>query len=448
MKTLIASFLAAATLVPGVADAQQTPRKSNIQYWSSKDDPGPNTGVWRCVITTPGGDLPFTMYVDYLGKADRNSTEPGEYRVQFQNGNHVFDVDGFETSRKPDEGNGEFVLPFPHYGTRIEGSFTASQNFLRGEFYRERKGGDLRVLPFRAQLSDTRRFEPLEDYDPDAPHPELAETFAVSFDDSDSPAVAHLRVMPDGTNVTGTIRTTTGDYGHLAGSYEHGVLRLSTFDGMHAFLFNAYANEDGSFEGEFYSGDHYNTGFVMTPDADAALPDAFSLTSWNDAVNIGSLQFTDLDGNPVTLEDVVGDAPAALIEVFGSWCPNCGDAADFLAEMHETYSDRGLKIVGLAFEMTGDPERDAPRVRRHIAKHATPYDVLLAGEVGKEKATEALNGALDQVRSYPTTIFLGPDATIRAVHQGFEGPATGEAHTRLRESFIERIESMLEEAGR
>jgi thiol-disulfide isomerase/thioredoxin len=39
-----------------------------------------------------------------------------------------------------------------------------------------------------------------------------------------------------------------------------------------------------------------------------------------------------------------------LVNITGSWCPNCHDEAPFLAEVYNKYHDRGLEIVALSFE--------------------------------------------------------------------------------------------------
>ncbi len=52
---------------------------------------------------------------------------------------------------------------------------------------------------------------------------------------------------------------------------------------------------------------------------------------------------------------------------------------------------------------------------------------------------------IDQVRSYPTAIFLHSDGRVRAVHQGFTGPATGAAYTELREHYVAIVEELLAE---
>ena len=68
-----------------------------------------------------------------------------------------------------------------------------------------------------------------------------------------------------------------------------------------------------------------------------------------------------------------------LVNIFGSWCPNCNDKAPLLAAWHRRYRDRGLEIVGLAYEFTGDPERDGRQVRRFAERHGIDYPLLLAG---------------------------------------------------------------------
>ncbi len=144
--------------------------------------------------------------------------------------------------------------------------------------------------------------------------------------------------------------------------------------------------------------------------------------------------YRDLDGDPVSLNDPRFAGGARIIEVFGTWCPNCNDAIGDLVELHRRYADRGLSIVGVAFELTGEFERDAAQVRRYAEYHGVDFPLLIGGTSDKALASEAFP-LLDRIRSYPTTIFLQGDGTVRAVHQGYTGPATGVAYERLLERF-------------
>ena len=115
-----------------------------------------------------------------------------------------------------------------------------------------------------------------------------------------------------------------------------------------------------------------------------------------------------------------------------------------MADFDSTYGEQGLSILGLAFEVTGDLERDAEQVRRYAARHGVTYPLLVAGLSDKDAASEALP-FLDKVRSYPTTVFLHSDGRVRAVYQGFSGPATGAEFEALRAAFSGIVEELLAE---
>ena len=50
-----------------------------------------------------------------------------------------------------------------------------------------------------------------------------------------------------------------------------------------------------------------------------------------------------------------------LIVIFGTWCPNCYDQTKYLVELDERYGDKGLSILGLAFEFGDDLDRQRRR---------------------------------------------------------------------------------------
>jgi hypothetical protein len=113
-----------------------------------------------------------------------------------------------------------------------------------------------------------------------------------------------------------------------------------------------------------------------------------------------------------------------------------------LTELDRRYRDDGLSIVGLAFEMTGDPARDTAQVRTYARLSGVEFPLLIAGTSDNDEAGRALP-LVDRVRAFPTTIFLDGDGTIRATYTGFSGPATGEESTRLRRRFEALIEGLL-----
>jgi len=194
--------------------------------------------------------------------------------------------------------------------------------------------------------------------------------------------------------------------------------------------------------GDFWSRDTWHETWVAKRNPHAKLPDAFTQTQWVDSVSLDDLHYPDTQGKTRSLVDPAFFGKARLIVVFGTWCPNCNDASDYLVELHKRYEDQGLSILGLAFELTGDFDRDARQVKKYAAKHGIEYPILIAGVSDKTQATKAFP-LLDRIRSYPTTIFMNGEGKVMAVHTGFTGPATGKAYHDLRAKFESIIESML-----
>jgi thiol-disulfide isomerase/thioredoxin len=267
--------------------------------------------------------------------------------------------------------------------------------------------------------------------------------FSVIFSSATEPAVAVFQSVGGG-KIHGTFLTTTGDYRYLAGRFDDGRLRLSCFDGAHAFLFDARMQTDGTLRGDFWSRDTWHETWVASPDAQASVADGFTATSVNPQVRLDTLRYVDLDGAARSPADPIFDGPAKLLVVFGTWCPNCGDATRYLVQLHQRYAGRGLSIVALAFEMTGNLERDIRQVRTYARYHGIEYPVLVAGTSDKALASAAFP-LVDRVRAYPTILFIDGKGLVRGVYSGFSGPATGPAHERMKRDFEERIERLLAE---
>ena len=86
-------------------------------------------------------------------------------------------------------------------------------------------------------------------------------------------------------------------------------------------------------------------------------------------------------------------------------------------------------------------DKDSKQVKKYLERNDVECPVLIAGLSDKAKASES-TPFLDRVRSYPTTIFLAADDSVKAIHTGFTGPATGAAYTRLKSRFENVIEGL------
>jgi thiol-disulfide isomerase/thioredoxin len=341
------------------------------------------------------------------------------------------------------------LLEMPHYDSRIRAR-RGDDGALVGSWEKVRGRDRVARVPFRASAGEATRFVPEPPGAAGAPGGSVDGRWRADFETDDLPAVG-VFAQPDGASaVRGTFLTATGDYRFLAGSLEGGRLRLSCFDGAHAFLFDARLEETDAgprLSGVFHSGNWWRETWTATPDASAGPVDAFAQTTWDERISLADLVFPDLEGVPRSLADPAlggGAGRATLLVLFGSWCPNCHDEAAYLVELDARYRERGLSIVGLAFELDGDFERDAEQVKRFRERHGVEYPLLLVGTSDKALASQAFP-AIDRLRSYPTTIFLDPGGNVRSVHSGFAGPATGAEHTALRREFETLIEALLAE---
>lgn len=380
----------------------------------------------RWVISLNVGTENEPELLPVLIRIDAESANSTEIRASIINGEEEIRVG--PVSMKA----GKLVIEIPHYASTISLDTGKGNEPVKGVWSKVRGAGKVFQVPCQA-----KRWQAIEWDDP----ADFVGRWSVKFEDSEDPAVGVFRKAGDSNQVYGTFLTTTGDYRYLAGGVRDGKLQLSCFDGAHAFLFNI-RNTDNGLEGSFHSGNWYKTTWTATRDDDAALPDAFGQTTWTDRVKLEDLKFPDLEGTPVSLADEQFVGKCRIIEVFGSWCPNCHDAGVYLTELHEKYADDGLSIVGLAFELTGDFDTDVAQVRTFIERNQTKYPILIAGTSDKGEATEQLK-VLDRVRSYPTMIFLDQASNVKAIYTGFSGPATGQAHATLRRQFEKTIEKIL-----
>ena len=391
-------------------------------------------GEWRAVLASPGGDLPFGLRIE---------EHSGVLRAVIVNG-----TEEVPTSAVFVEGD-ELSIEMSWYDSTLDGRVSEDASQITGTWRKTVPGG-ISELDWRAVRGPAERFEVSEDSGLDGSLYEaladLTGRWRVMFVDEEGTEEAVAEFSQAGHQVTGTILTSTGDYRYLDGSYEAGLLRLSTFDGAHAFLFQARAQADGGLEGDFWSRDSYHATWTAVPieSDEAVLPDPWQQVLPTNDQRLFRFVFEDLNGEVVSYDDPGFDDRVVLVNIFGSWCPNCNDEAPLLADWHRRWADEGLEVVGLAFEFSGDPERDRRILGRYAKRHGIEYPLLLAGVSDKAEASKAVPD-LSAVLSYPTTVFIGRDGKVRWVHSGFSGPGTGRHHEELVEEMERRIEVLLAE---
>lgn len=241
----------------------------------------------------------------------------------------------------------------------------------------------------------------------------------------------------------GTIISNTGDYGSFWGRAQADSFSIGHFDGSFVYMLTGRLEGD-TLRGIFHAGLRTQTTWVaVRSTGEPWLKQPTEITA-ADTSEVFHFRFPDPDGKIWTEQDPLFRGKVVLVDIFGSWCPTCHDAAPVLTHLYEKYHSRGLEIVGLGYEVTGDPVVDGNQIRLYREKFDIKFPLLLAG-VNDTEAAAATLPQLSGFVSFPTSIFLGRNGKVRLIHAGFYGPAMGEAHQRLIADFEKTIEQLLNE---
>ena len=162
----------------------------------------------------------------------------------------------------------------------------------------------------------------------------------------------------------------TGDYGHFAGQVRGDSFTLAHFDGSFVYLLTGALRGD-TLRGVFHAGLRTQTPWIAVRSTGAPHLKAPTEITTADTTAPFRFAFPGSGGaawSPSAIPRFRGKV--VLVDIFGSWCPTCHDAAPELVRLYRKYHARGLEIVGLAYEVTGDTAVDGRQVRRYRDKFA------------------------------------------------------------------------------
>lgn len=373
-------------------------------------------GSWNAVLTLAGGELPFVVTIGREGSG---------WRGELCNGSRC---QPFSAVRMKGD---SLLLEMADYDATIAASLRPDS--LVGYYHNVGSNGP-RTIAFRAARGRPPAVV--------APRKLLGEWDATYFQEGEtSPRVFQFRNGARGFE--GRIISSTTDYGPFSGTVKGDSFAIGHFDGSFVYLLTGKLTGD-TLRGIFHAGLRTQTPWRAVRSTGA--PHLRSPTEITQADTSEPLRFAfpDLQGRTVRSDDPRFHGKVVLLDIFGTWCPTCHDATPELLRLYRRYHARGLEVVGLAFEATGDTGVDARQVRRYRNKFSIPFPLLLAGI----NDTESLAAALPQLRNlsaFPTTVFLGRDGRVRRVHAGFHGLAAGPQHARRVKEFETEIERLLAE---
>ena len=313
-----------------------------------------------------------------------------------------------------------------------------SEKSLTGFFYNHARKNK-NIIPFHAKYGSSMHFLTKQN----EPSLNITGKYHIVFDDEDPDSKNAVGVFTqNGINLTGTFLTTTGDYRYLFGDITDGKISLSAFDGSHLFLFKALVKGDSLINGDFFSGQNWHGTWHGWKEKNAKLLPADSLTFLNPGFDKFDFTFPDETGKNISLSDARFNNKAVIIQLMGSWCPNCMDETKFLSNWYNKNRNKNIEVVALAYERFLDTTIVNTNIRRLKNRFDINYPVLFAGSSDKKEAALTLP-MLNRVFAFPTTIFLNSEKKVVKIHTGFSGPATGEEYLKFIDWF-EIVVSKLE----
>lgn len=375
-------------------------------------------GVWDATLRLNGTSVPFRLEITGSGSDIRGS---------------FFNGDDRETSASGSFENGSLVLHFDSYAAVLRLDY--KDGALDGEY--KARGNP---LPIHAVRSAGNKTAPAG-----APNVDGL-WYLENVPSSKGEKAWNLIVKQNGGEVRASILRIDGDTGTLEGSFDGSKFVLSHFDGARPALVHITPQADGTLAVETIG--QRGGGAITAVRAEVAraqglpLPtDPAKQASVKNTSQPFAFSFPDLDGTMVSNTDPRFQGKVLLINITGSWCPNCHDEAPFLAALYNKYKDQGLEIVALSFE---EPEQvqNPTRLRAFIKQAGIRYTVLLGGETAS--AHDKLPDAQDW-NSWPTTFFVGRNGLVRATHSGFPSKGSGDLYKQETQDFVATVEKLLAE---
>ncbi len=296
------------------------------------------------------------------------------------------------------------------------------------------------VIPFVAKPGN-KRFIAAK-----LPAKNVSGRWAVNFATNKSDELSVGEFKQTGSRLTGTFLNPSGDYRFLEGVVSGDSLYLSGFDGGHAYLFTGIISNNKIVNGKYYASATYTEDWNALKNSKAKVPLESVTMHLRPGEEKLNFSFKDLDGKQVSINDNRFKNKVVVIQLMGSWCPNCMDETAFLSEYYTANKNRGVEIIALAYEYSTDWERSIKSLRKFQQRFNVQYSVLNTGvAVTDSLRTEKTLPELTPIKAFPSTIILDKKGKVRKLDTSFNGPGTGEHYTAYKKEFEETINTLLKE---
>ena len=384
--------------------------------------------LWRAqLVRTDGNNIIFNF---------KTSMQKGKPVITIINADEKMLVD--EIRMKKDS----IFFKMPVFESEFKAKFITPDS-LQGTWTRATSSHYI-TMPFTANSIEQYRFYP----EKGAPLTSAAGRWSVTFNDENNiekPAIGEFDQA--GNKLTGSILTPTGDYRYLEGIVSGDSLLLSGFDGIHALLFTAkIINKDSIANGMFFSGPTAVRTWTAVKNNHAVLPDLAAMYLKDPEDDKPDFTFKSIDEKMISLHDKQFKNKVVIIQLMGSWCPNCMDETAFLSAYYNKNKQRGVEVIALAYELSDDFKRSQTFLRKFQQRFDVNYPILVTGvPVSDTLRTEKTLPLFTPIKTFPTSIILDKKGKVRKIDTGFFGPGTGEYYQNYVHEFELFMDKLIKE---
>jgi thiol-disulfide isomerase/thioredoxin len=385
--------------------------------------PIPQKGMWTGALTIgESKQLPFQLFLDL------NSAAPSGY---FLNGRE-------QTSIPEIRFHGDSLsFLFSEYGAAMHGIWNGKE--WHGRFFRYR--ADTSWNEYVATPKTVIQKDSVSTIPTGLPLVGTYRVYISTPKEIDSATTANFWMKND--SIFGTFIAPDGDYGLLAGVQRGSKVMLARFTGWQAFLMEL-ERQGTSWNGSLSmrSGKPMTFSLVSKPMQSLKIKPARSTTMKSPKEHF-TFYGTTSTGKVVSSEDIKFKNKALIIDIMGTWCHNCMDAAPLLQQIYSEYRKDGLEVIGLAFEISENPDVAKKNLGLFIKRYGISYTVLFCGSTKDANVDPKLRSQLNDFYAYPTTIFIDKKGMVKEIHVGFNGPGTGEEYQRQVQQYYETVKQLV-----
>lgn len=361
-------------------------------------------GVWNFELNIQDNKIPF--YMKFKGN-----------KVVLKNNVELIELEYKKVDKK-------IIVPILNYDAAFE--LEQIGNTLKGHWVKYNRKNDYKLSMF-GMKTKLKKFPIVNEV---AFNSDI--NWKITFEDNSYGILTHK-----GKNTYSSIVTETGDYRYLTSKHEGDALILYGFDGLFAFYLVSGYKRDGVYEGEMYAGLNYNQKFVTKDDPKFKLRDPNKITTYKG--DLTKIKLPNLKGEK---EILIAKGKVTVIQIFGSWCPNCIDETKYLLDWRKANPDKDVDFKIVSFERSPSKKQSLKLLRKTQKIYNIDYPILVGAYTKEKKVGDVFKGIKNFI-SFPTSLYIGKDGQVKEIHAGFNGPATGEYYEKFKIHFEKLMDSLL-----